>query len=139
MIRNSCHTPSCDESHQEPDLACRPAQRTTSSPWPVATTLRSIRDALREGLAAHRHYEHLKSRGVSHDTALREALGICIPASELRTATSRDAAEYRSLSPRGTDQSDEAFMRCEEGFAGTVNPAPRLRASARIANLAYVK
>jgi hypothetical protein len=137
MIRNPCHTRSCDESHQEPDLAYRPAQRTTSSPWPVATTLRSICDALREGLAAHRHYEHLKSRGISHDTALREALGIRIPASGLRTATSRD--QYRSLSLRGTDQSDEAFMRCEEGFAGTADPAPRLRASARIANLAYVK
>jgi hypothetical protein len=32
-------------------------------------------DALREGLAAHRQYEQLRSRGVPHDTALREALG----------------------------------------------------------------
>jgi hypothetical protein len=32
-------------------------------------------DALREGLAASREYEHLRSRGFSHDAALREALG----------------------------------------------------------------
>jgi len=31
--------------------------------------------AFLEGLAAHRHYEQLRSRGLAHDTALREALG----------------------------------------------------------------
>jgi hypothetical protein len=34
-----------------------------------------IGEAFLEGLAAHRHYEELRSWGHSHDTALREALG----------------------------------------------------------------
>jgi hypothetical protein len=33
-------------------------------------------DAWFEALAAHRHYEHLRSRGVPHDTAIRESLGL---------------------------------------------------------------
>jgi hypothetical protein len=33
-------------------------------------------EALREGLAAHREYEELRSRGMPHDTALRAALGL---------------------------------------------------------------
>jgi hypothetical protein len=37
--------------------------------------LRVIGEAFIEGLAAHRHYEELRSWGHSHDTALREALG----------------------------------------------------------------
>lgn len=32
--------------------------------------------ALREGLAASREYQQLRSSGVSHDIAIREALGI---------------------------------------------------------------
>ncbi len=44
--------------------------------WSIAATLRAIGEAWREGLAAHREYERLRSRGMAHDTALREALGI---------------------------------------------------------------
>jgi hypothetical protein len=33
-------------------------------------------EALQDGLAAHRHYEQLRSRGVAHDSALRQALAI---------------------------------------------------------------
>jgi hypothetical protein len=33
-------------------------------------------EALQDGLAAHRHYEELRSRGVAHDSALRQALAI---------------------------------------------------------------
>jgi hypothetical protein len=33
-------------------------------------------EALQEGLAAHRHYEELRSRGIAHDSALREALAL---------------------------------------------------------------
>jgi hypothetical protein len=33
-------------------------------------------DAFCEGLAAHREYEALRSRGVAHGRALREALGL---------------------------------------------------------------
>jgi len=52
----------------------RPA--TTPAARPIAPTLRAILDGWRDGLAAHRQYEQLRSRGIPHDTAVREALGI---------------------------------------------------------------
>jgi hypothetical protein len=45
-------------------------------PWPRPVALISLWEALREGLAASRQYEELRSRGLSHDVALREALGL---------------------------------------------------------------
>jgi hypothetical protein len=48
----------------------------TEPPWPIATTLRAIVEAWRESLAACREYEELRSWGMSHDAALREALGL---------------------------------------------------------------
>src|SRR5687767_9819030 len=50
--------------------------------WPIARALRSLCDVLREAVAAHRRYEWLRSRGVPHDTALKEALSIGHSASE---------------------------------------------------------
>jgi hypothetical protein len=44
--------------------------------WPSIVALISFWEALREGLAASRQYEELRSRGLSHDVALREALGL---------------------------------------------------------------
>ena len=44
--------------------------------WPLVATLHAICDAWREALAAHRQYEHLRSRGVSLDVALRESLAL---------------------------------------------------------------
>ena len=52
------------------------AATTPWSSWTFAKTLRSVRDGLRQGLAAHRQYEDQRSRGISHDTALRRAFGI---------------------------------------------------------------
>jgi hypothetical protein len=46
-----------------------------SSSRPLAATLRSVLDALWEGLAAHHKYEQLRSRGIAHATALRRAFG----------------------------------------------------------------
>jgi hypothetical protein len=46
------------------------------APWPMLATLHAMWDAWGEALAAHRQYEHLRSRGVPHDTALRESLGL---------------------------------------------------------------
>jgi hypothetical protein len=58
--------------------------------WPAHIVLRSLCEALHEGLAAHRRYEELRSRGVTHDSALRQALAIapvpCRPARERITA-----------------------------------------------------
>jgi hypothetical protein len=57
--------------------ACQPSEfvgATSSSS--LATTLRSVLDALREGFAAHHEYEQLRSRGIAHDTALKHVFGI---------------------------------------------------------------
>jgi hypothetical protein len=59
------------ETHQETSPA-----RPTAATWQITTKLRSIRGALRESLAACRQYEHLRSSGIPHDMAAREALGV---------------------------------------------------------------
>ena len=46
------------------------------SGWPPLTTLRTVCEALREGLAVHRQYEVLRSNGFAHDAALRRAIAI---------------------------------------------------------------
>ena len=40
------------------------------------TALRLFCEALGESLAAHRHYEELRSKGIAHDSALRHALAL---------------------------------------------------------------
>jgi hypothetical protein len=54
----------------------RETSRADPSSRPIATTLRAIGSALREGLAAARQYEQLRSSGVPHERAVREALGV---------------------------------------------------------------
>jgi hypothetical protein len=49
-------------------------QKTALAAWSIIATLLALCDAWREALAAHRQYEHLRSRGVSHDAAIRESL-----------------------------------------------------------------
>jgi hypothetical protein len=51
-------------------------QPSASSSRPVAAMLRVVFQSLWEALAAHRRYEELRSRGIPHDTAIRQALGI---------------------------------------------------------------
>ena len=58
------------------------AMQVTCAPWPILTVLRAMWDAFRDGLAAHRQYESLRSKGIPHDTALREAIGIGITRSD---------------------------------------------------------
>jgi hypothetical protein len=54
----------------------RTCSRPAAHSWPAHTVLRMMCEALQDGLAAHRHYEELRSRGVAHDSALRQALAI---------------------------------------------------------------
>jgi len=75
MLRNCHYAPGFGERHHETSPPCRSARKAAAA-WPIAATLRAIGEAWREGLAAHRAYEHLRSRGMAHDTALREALGM---------------------------------------------------------------
>jgi hypothetical protein len=43
---------------------------------PPFAILRMFCEALQEGLAAHRHYEELSSKGLAHESALRHALAL---------------------------------------------------------------
>ena len=79
MLQSCHHVPSFDEPHQVPDRAGCSSQPTGFLSLPIAIKLRTVADALREGIAAHRHYEHLRSRGTPHDTAIRQAFGISHP------------------------------------------------------------
>ena len=71
------------------DATCLGTHRRSAAPapWPMAATLGAMWDAWGEGLAAHRQYEHLRSRGIPHDTAIRESLGLGrIPHADTRHA-----------------------------------------------------
>jgi len=56
--------------------------RYSPSGWPPLATLRTMCEALREGLAMHRQYEELRSKGVVHDAALRRAIAIGLAPSQ---------------------------------------------------------
>jgi hypothetical protein len=80
MLRNFDYAPCFDEVHQARTPTARSAQPpAASASWPIVSALRAMWDQLGEGLAAHRHYERLRSRGVPHATALRESLGMGSP------------------------------------------------------------
>jgi hypothetical protein len=76
MLRSLHFEAGFEETHQATNLRVQSAQPTAPSSWRTARALRMIWDALHGGLAAYRQYEHLRSRSVPHDTAIREALGI---------------------------------------------------------------
>jgi hypothetical protein len=59
--------------------AIRGGRRLSSPARPPFTILRMFCEALHEGLAAHRHYEELRSKGLAHESALRDALAL-VPA-----------------------------------------------------------
>ncbi len=80
MIRTLDVTTRLDDIRRETCLAARPARQGTAPP--IATTLRAIADAWCEGLAACRQYEQLRSSGVPHDRAVKEALGLGLISSE---------------------------------------------------------
>jgi hypothetical protein len=84
----SCHyLPDFDHSHHASRIG-RGAQR-ASAAGAMVSALRTAWDAWRDGLAAHRHYEHLRSRGVPHEEAIREALGVGCS----RSRSEREAAK----------------------------------------------
>jgi len=74
-------TTTLSNSYRMTELAAQPARRADGRPTATAITLRSFLDAFLEGLAAHRRYEHLRSEGVLHDPAIRQAFGISLPES----------------------------------------------------------
>jgi hypothetical protein len=77
-------TTTLSDSYRVTEMAAQPARRIDD--WFTATAIMlTILSALPEGLAAHRRYEHLRSEGVHHDLALRQALGISPPAASCST------------------------------------------------------
>jgi hypothetical protein len=63
-------------SHREGNRAgCSPPPPAASA-WLAVAAVRMMGEAFCEGLAAHREYEALRSRGIAHGRALREALGL---------------------------------------------------------------
>jgi hypothetical protein len=80
MIRTLHDTLGLVELCRETGPADGPAWQSTAPP--IATRLRAIADAWREGLAACRQYEELRSSGVPHERAVREALGLGLNPSE---------------------------------------------------------
>lgn len=55
---------------------CRSARPRAGWSSPPLAALRGTFDALRESFVACRAYERLRARGMPHDSAIREALGI---------------------------------------------------------------
>jgi hypothetical protein len=75
MLRNCDATLGFEPTHRERNLAGWSPPPPASS-WLAVTAVRMMWDAFCEGLAAHREYEALRSRGIAHGRALREALGL---------------------------------------------------------------
>ena len=73
-------TPTLGVSYPETELAAQPSRQTDDRPTATTVMLGIILGALREGLTAQRRYEHLRSEGVDHAPAIRQAFGISPPA-----------------------------------------------------------
>ena len=76
MLRSFDDTFSCEATHRHrnPTGWCPPPP--VVSAWSAVAAVRMMGAAFCEGLAAHREYEALRSRGMAHERALREALGL---------------------------------------------------------------
>jgi hypothetical protein len=76
MLRSFDDTFGCEaiHRHRNPTGWCPPPP--ALSVWSAVAAVRMMGAAFCEGLAAHREYEALRSRGIAHERALREALGL---------------------------------------------------------------
>jgi len=70
--------PTVGDSCQAEPIA-RPLRSTNHRPTSAMDMLRIVLGALGEALAALRRYEHLRSRRVHHDLAIRQAFGLSHP------------------------------------------------------------
>jgi hypothetical protein len=76
MLWNLGYAPDFNGVHEAAGLTSRTSLATVPLSRSDGVPLRTIYDALREGLAAYRQYERLRSRRIPHDMAIRAALGI---------------------------------------------------------------
>jgi hypothetical protein len=90
MLPSLDDVPNFDQTRPTTTLAARSSTAHAFRPWVGAP--RTIYDALREALVACRQYRRLRSLSISHDTALRQALGNGVSLHECRKKRrSRDA------------------------------------------------
>jgi hypothetical protein len=75
MLRNFDDPLGFEPTHREAKLAGWSPPPPASS-WHAVAAVWMMWEAFCEGLAAHREYEALRSRGIGHGRALREALGL---------------------------------------------------------------
>src|SRR5258708_40379976 len=75
MLRNFDDPLGFEPTRREANLAAWSPSPSASS-WSPVAAVRMMGAAFCEGLAAHREYEALRSRGMAHERALREALGL---------------------------------------------------------------
>ncbi len=71
-------TPTLGDNCQAEPVA-RPVRSANDRSTSAMGMLRIVLDTLGEALAAHRRYEHLRSRRVHHDLAIRQAFGLSHP------------------------------------------------------------
>jgi hypothetical protein len=131
MLRNSSLEARFDTVEPDNIPVSLPFQRADPSFWPLATTLRTFGSALRDGLLAARQYEHLKSRGIAHDLALRMAVGVRGASSDIRPGARRHRPGPLARRPH---RGEATALRRPDVFPEQVAQS---RCSARIANLAY--
>jgi hypothetical protein len=130
MLQNFSLEERFDPIGHDEDLGS-PVQRAAPSSLPLATTLRTVASALRDGLLAARQYEHLRSSGVAHDLALRMAIGGRHASSDVRPTARRHRSGPLARHPHSEEA---AALRRQDVFPEQVAQS---RSSARIANLAY--
>ena len=80
MLRNFDDALGFEPTRREANLAAWSPSPSASS-WSPVAAVRMMGAAFCEGLAAHRKYEALRSKGIPHDGALRQALAIGPPLS----------------------------------------------------------
>ena len=73
------HAPGIKGTVGEAGLTGRLTQTIADKSRHWESTLKTICDAMRDGLAAQRRYELLRRKGMAHDTAIRHGLGISRP------------------------------------------------------------
>jgi hypothetical protein len=76
MLRSFDDTLGLEATHRHRNPTSWSPPLPAASAWPAVAAVRMMCAAFCEGLAAHREYEALRSRGMAHERALREALGL---------------------------------------------------------------
>ncbi len=105
MLRSIHYEPSCDKTCRGTTPAGRSSPPIAPFFGPMATALWAMFAALREGLAAYRRYEHLRSRGMPHETALAAAVG-SVPGPARMTRRTVKRSVFVAGTPAGAKPSE---------------------------------